>query len=87
MSSIYVAEKDLDKAISEAKRAIEMDPKKIDAYFHLANLYILKKDLGKAEQTLKEAIKIDPNSTKAHYALGDFYRRTGKTDIALGEFV
>jgi len=32
MSSILAAKRDLDKAISEARKAIELDPKKIDSY-------------------------------------------------------
>ncbi len=86
MSSVYVSERDLDKAISEAKKAIEQDPKKIEAYLHLANLYFFKKDLTQAEQTFKEAIKVDEKSTIARYALADFYRKTGKTDLAEAEF-
>ncbi len=44
MSSIHVGEKNLDKAISEAQKAIELDPKNVEAYLQLANLYIVKKD-------------------------------------------
>ena len=70
MSSIYLAERDLDKAIAEAKKAIEQDPKNVNAYLHLANLYLLKKDLVQAEQTFKEAIKVDEKSTRVSICLG-----------------
>jgi Flp pilus assembly protein TadD len=32
-------------------------------------------------------IKVDEKSTMARYALGDFYRRTGKIELAEAEFV
>jgi Tfp pilus assembly protein PilF len=38
MSTVYVIDRELEKAISEAKKAIQKDPKKIEAYLHLANL-------------------------------------------------
>src|SRR4030043_5451 len=38
MSSVYLAEKNVDGAIQEASKAIKQDPKKIDAYLHLASL-------------------------------------------------
>jgi len=69
-----------DRAIEEAKKAIELDPNYADALAYLAQLFVLT---GKAEQSIepiKSAMHVNPNFPFwyhytygfAHFFMGDF---------------
>jgi TolB-like protein/Flp pilus assembly protein TadD len=51
----------LDRAIEEAKKAIELDPNYADARAYLAQLFILTGQAEKAIEPIKEAMRINPN--------------------------
>ena len=77
---ILVNERRFSEAITEFKKAIELDPKHMNAYIELARAYLFSNAPDLAETTLKQALIIDPQSTEILVSLGDFYVMTGKPD-------
>ena len=80
--SSLINEKRYQEGVAELKKAIELDPTNMRAYFDLAQAYILLKDLAAAEAALKQALTIDPRSVQILVALGDLRMITGKPDQA-----
>lgn len=65
IAEIYMATNQLDKALSNINKAIEISPLSPNHYFTKGNIYFLKKDYKKAIGYLDECLKIDPNFTLA----------------------
>ena len=78
----FIDEKRYQEGIAELRKAIELDPEKMQTYIELAQAQLLAKDTASAEATLKQALTIDPRSTEILVALGDFRVIIGKPDQA-----
>lgn len=79
-------EKDLNGAIQEYERVIELDPRNLEA---LNNLGVIYKDLGKYRESaeyFRKALSINPNSAKVHNNLGLIYYLRGDHGRALAEY-
>ena len=63
----------LDRAITEYKRAIELDPDNALAHTNLGAAYVNKDLLDQAIAEHKRAIELDPNNANAHYNLASAY--------------
>lgn len=61
---------DMDTAIREFKRVVELAPKLPAAYVNLAAVYSEKKDYGNAIPPLRKALELDPDLPGAHGMLG-----------------
>ncbi len=55
----------LPQALTEAQRAIDMDPTRAASYLNLANLQQRNKNVSGAEQNFQKAASIDPKLTPA----------------------
>jgi tetratricopeptide (TPR) repeat protein len=78
---------DLDRAITEFREAIRLDPKVAMFHNNLGNVLILgmgDPDGGIAE--CREAIRLDPNSGNPHTNLGNALELKGDLDGAIAEF-
>lgn len=64
---------DCVQAISFFKRAIELNPKFIDAHIDLAEVYIQCMNPRLAEKHFKKVIKLDPYNYRTLYKLGYMY--------------
>jgi serine/threonine-protein kinase len=82
----------LRSAQQMARKAIEKDPKFVDAYSLLAQSYSLEatnyqqngsQNLALAEQTASKAVALNPQSFEANLALGAVYTEEGKLGDAL----
>lgn len=76
----------LDEAISEYRRAIQLDPKLPNAH---GNLGIALYGQGKLDEAISEyrlAIQHDPKFANAHDNLGDALHGQGKVDEAISEY-
>jgi tetratricopeptide (TPR) repeat protein len=60
----------LDTAVSEFKKATELDPKLAIAFVDLGDIYIEKRDYASAIPPLKRAVELSPNLEGAHRLLG-----------------
>lgn len=58
------SQKKIDDAMTYYQKAIQLDPKLIDAYLNLASIYKEKANYPEALTTLQTALKIDPANTK-----------------------
>jgi tetratricopeptide (TPR) repeat protein len=77
---------ELEEAISEYRRAIEMEPGMAMAYTRLGRVYGKKGLLEKAEREHKKALELDPKLAEAHKNLGLCYNKQGQPGQASKEF-
>jgi tetratricopeptide (TPR) repeat protein len=60
----------LDQALTEFKKAVELDPKLAVGFTDLGGVYIEKRDYASAIPPLKRAVELSPNLEAAHRLLG-----------------
>src|SRR5438270_5409053 len=75
-----------DKALEELKRAVDLDPKRIESLMSLARYYIQERDLANAEATFQRAFTVNNNSALAHTQYGIFQAQQGHKEQAEAEF-
>lgn len=80
-------EDNVDGAVAEIRRAIEIDQSRAHYHVELARA-LMRKDGGEkeAEGALKKALSMNPGSPKLVAMLGQVFMRLGKHDDALREF-
>ncbi len=76
---------DDQKAKEFYKEAINLDPKKGEAYASLGALYLLKGDADSAADYFEQGIKNDPKIAVIHANLAVAYAMQKKSDAALSE--
>jgi tetratricopeptide (TPR) repeat protein len=82
----YFKQRNLQKALSEFRAAIELNPK--DAISH-DYIGVIMGESGMAEAAIpafQQAIKHNPKFAEAHFHLGLSYDRTGRMDEAIAEY-
>ena len=85
-ANYYAAQNNLDAAITEMDKAIELDPNRSESYLQRA-LFELGKNLPqKAENDFKTATKADPKAMNAQLALGGFYQSRNRLPEAEQQF-
>jgi tetratricopeptide (TPR) repeat protein len=77
---------DLDGAIDEHRRAIQLDPKYAMAHSNLGNALKAKGDLDGAIAEYRQAIQLDPKYARGHYNLGLALQAKGDLDGAIAEY-
>jgi tetratricopeptide (TPR) repeat protein len=73
----YAEEKQMDQALPELKRAVELDPNYADARFGLGEVYHALKAYSLAVKEFEEVMRLDPNFPKVHTALANLYYERG----------
>jgi tetratricopeptide (TPR) repeat protein len=76
----------VDEAIAEYGKAIELDPKHVNAHNGLGDAL---RDKGRVDEAIAEygkAIELDPKYAYAHNGLGDALRDKGHVDEAIAEY-
>lgn len=63
-ATAYFMMEDMDKGISDIKRAIELNPKSFNGYYNLCQAYIVKNSLQKAIEACSAALDIKPGDDK-----------------------
>jgi len=81
----YQDQGELDKAIEEYKKAIELNPNYTRAYTNLGTVYLEKKDYDRAIQQFKKVLELNYFDRKAHYNLGLAYLNKGEVEKAKEE--
>ncbi len=82
MGDVYCQEGNLDGAIREFKKAIELKPDYADVYHNLANVYHNKGDLKEAMKFYQQAIFFNPRLFESYYNLSLIYLNTGELALA-----
>jgi Tfp pilus assembly protein PilF len=75
-----------DLALSEAEKAVSLDPKKPWILAMRGTLRYLNHDNGGALTDLEEAIRLEPKDAVAWNSLGAVYLTMGRRDLALEDF-
>jgi tetratricopeptide (TPR) repeat protein len=70
LSKLYVKQGKYDKAVTAAKRAIELRPGEAVAHNNLGWAYRMKKQYTEAENAFKKAIALNPDYADCHEAIG-----------------
>ncbi|MFH1189116.1 MAG: tetratricopeptide repeat protein [Candidatus Omnitrophota bacterium] len=82
----YEERGDIDRAIADYDRAIELSPNYADAYNNRGNAYGEKGDFGRAIDEYNKAIKIDADSADAYNNRGNIYSRKGNYEQAIADY-
>ena len=80
---LRVSLRDYQRAETDYRQALTLDPAYEAAYVNLSDLYRLQDDEEKAEQTLIEAQSALPGSAAVSHALGLHYVRAGQSTQAM----
>jgi len=70
LGNTYYEKEEIDKAIEQYQKAININKKYAVAYGNIGSAYLNKKNIDKAEEYLNIAIKLKHNYPIAHYNLG-----------------
>lgn len=73
----YFADKQLDDALRELKKALELNPQHTHARYHLGSLYHTAKAYSLALKEYKELLRIDPNYPRVHTGFANLYYERG----------
>jgi tetratricopeptide (TPR) repeat protein len=76
----------MDMAGSEFEKAVELDPRNVEALAELGGFHLRQKEYEKALSNLSKAIELNPESIDAHFSLGILHRKQGELDKAASEF-
>ena len=77
---------DLDGAIQEYGKALEVDPQSSLLRLSLASVFIKKNDAEKAISQLKQAVVLEPEAVQPHAILALVYAAQDKTELAAQEY-
>jgi tetratricopeptide (TPR) repeat protein len=86
MATVLFAQDKRDESLAELKRALEIDPRRVETILSLARYYMNTKDAAKAEETFRQAISVNDNSALAHSEYAKFLVQTGRNEQAEAEF-
>ena len=82
----YDKKGDLDRAIADFTKALELDPNHAPAYYYRGLAYDKKGDLDRAIADFTKALELDPNHAPAYYYRGLAYDKKGDLDRAIADF-
>jgi TolB-like protein/tetratricopeptide (TPR) repeat protein len=71
------------KAISAARKALELDPELSDAHGVLARLYLAQWRWSDSETEFQRALELNPNDGRAHFGFAHWLLCQGRTDEAI----
>lgn len=77
---------DLDVAVAEARRALELDSLTTEAYLLLGIVYAQQGQLSVAAQNLERARYLEPESALISFHLAETYRQLKRLDVAQREY-
>lgn len=81
----YQDQGDLDRALAEYQKALELNPNYVQVYTNLGTVYLGKKDFDLAIGNFKKVIELNYWDKKAHYNLGVAYLYRGELEEAKKE--
>jgi Tfp pilus assembly protein PilF len=73
----YFADKQMEDALRELKKALELNPEHTHARYYLGSLYHTAKAYSWALKEYKELLRIDPNYPRIHTGFANLYYERG----------
>lgn len=86
MGDVYSNEGNIEGAIREFSKAIELKDDYADAYHNLATTYYRQGNIKEATRLYEQAVSFNPDLFESLFNLGIIYLDTGHTDWAIKEF-
>jgi TolB-like protein/Tfp pilus assembly protein PilF len=83
LGTILPPEEVWSKAISAARKALELDPDLADAHALLGEMHHLQWQWAEAQAEYKRALELNPNDAAAHLGLANWLLCQGRTEEAL----
>jgi len=77
---------DVDFAIEQIKKAIEVNPKYFEAYANLASVYKSVNQPGEAINCFEQALTINPESAEMHYELALTLKHVERNEAAISHY-
>jgi tetratricopeptide (TPR) repeat protein len=84
-SAVYVAKQDYDRAIGDADKAAQLDPKNAAAYENRSTAYRKKKNFDQVIADASEAIRLDPKNFAAYVNRSEAYAAKHEYSKALAD--
>jgi tetratricopeptide (TPR) repeat protein len=82
----FLNQGNLDEAISDYSRTLEINPNSALAYNGRGDVYLNQGNLDQAISDYSQAIEIDPKFTEAYYNRGTAYMKQGNLEQAVEDF-
>lgn len=83
---VALSQRDLAAAESNLKRAIDLDPKNLEAYQQLAGVLRVSNRVDEAIGLYEQAVKEKPDSGPAHHLLAVLYEMKGDNEKAISHY-
>ncbi len=74
----YKEMQDFDKAVSALKKALELDPLLVSAYFNLGEVYGRLRNFTSSSRNYEMALSLNPRSRRIYIAMADTYYNLGR---------
>ena len=84
--NLQVVLRNIDEAIEDYTRAINLDPNYVEAYKNRGMAYRNKGDYDLAIEDFGKAIQLNPNFAEAYFSRGSIYVKKGDIDHAMEDF-
>ncbi|MGD1085372.1 MAG: tetratricopeptide repeat protein, partial [Verrucomicrobiota bacterium] len=82
----YVQKGNLNEAIKEFRKAVEINPDYADGFYNLGDALALKGDMEEAIAQFRKALEINPAYEDAHINLGNALANDGKLEEAIAQY-
>ena len=72
-AKLYIGLKEINQALNDMNKALQIDPKKAEYYTTLSDIYLLSGQPLNCEESLKKAVSVDPKNISANLKLANLY--------------
>jgi tetratricopeptide (TPR) repeat protein len=83
LGELYIYHSQIDEAITEFRKELEINPGNAAAYYKLADGYSRVQKFDEAERLLQRSIWLDSTSTGPYILLGKVLEKKGETELAV----
>jgi tetratricopeptide (TPR) repeat protein len=83
LGEVYLYHSQIEEAIAEFRKELEINPGNAVAYYKLADGYSRVQKFDEAERLLQRSIWLDPTSTGPYILLGKVLEKKGETELAV----
>ena len=85
LADVYMKENMMGYAQQQLNKALELDPKSVEAYIMMGKLFFRLSNFKMAMKNYQSAIEIEPSNSEAHYQLAKTCEAMYRPDFALIE--